>query len=253
MTVTDFKSKIKAYISPFEEYTLFFLKWIFFGVIIGAAGGIIGAAFSKSITFVTHIRTQNDWLIYLLPIGGAIIAGLYSIFKVKGIGTNEVFEGVRTEKKVPVLLAPAVFAGSVITHLLGGSAGREGAALQLGGSIASLMGKIFKLSEKSRHILIMCGMSAIFSAVFGTPLCAVVFAVEVVSIGYMYSSALFPCIVSSITACFISGLFGITPESFTVDFIPRFGILSLSQVLLIGIICAAVSTVFCKTMHISGR
>jgi len=253
VTVINFFEKTKSFLIPTKDYAIFFFKWLLLGIIMGVSGGAVGTFFSKSIAFVTQLRNQNGWLLYLLPLGGIIIAIIYHFFKIQDVGTNEVFEGVRTEKNVPILLAPAIFIGSVITHLLGGSAGREGAALQLGGSIASLLGKGFKLCEKSRHILIMCGMSAVFSAVFGTPICAAIFAVEVVSIGYMFSFALFPCLISSVTAYFLSASLGIIPEHFTVKFIPELSIISLGQVFLIGIACAIVSTVFCKAMHLSHK
>ena len=101
---------------------------------IGLIGGAVGTAFSKAIVFVTELRTANGWLILLLPLGGLLSVAIYKIFKVTGIGTNQVFESVRISEKVPYLLAPAIFIGASITHLFGGSVGREGAALQLGGS-----------------------------------------------------------------------------------------------------------------------
>ena len=111
---------------------------------------------------------------------------------------------VRSEKNVPLALAPLIFISTVITHLCGGSAGREGAALQLGGTIGSQIGGLFRLDEKNQHILIMCGMSAVFAALFGTPLTATFFAMEVISIGVIYYAGLVPCIISSLTAYGVS-------------------------------------------------
>ena len=123
-------------------------------------GGTVGALFSHLISYVTDVRMANDWLLYLLPLGGIVIALIYRILKVEHQGTNQVFEAVRSEKQVPFSLAPAITLGAGITHLLGGSAGKEGAALQLGGSIATIVGKAFRADEKDRHIITVSGMAA---------------------------------------------------------------------------------------------
>ena len=174
------KEMFQVAVKDMRSYAWTFVRWALMGAVVGLCGGVIGAVFSKCVAWATTAREANSWFLYLLPVGGLAIVALYRLCRVSGVGTNEVFHGVRTEKGVSVLLAPAIFIGTVITHLFGGSAGREGAALQLGGSVASLFGRAFRLSEKDRHILTMCGMSAVFAAVFGTPMGACVFAVEVV-------------------------------------------------------------------------
>ncbi len=236
-----------------REYFFTFAKWTFLGILTGLIGGAIGAAFSKAIHLVTELRAEHQWLIYLLPIGGLAIVSLYKLFHTLDVGTDEVFEGARTEKRVPLLLAPAVFLGSVITHLCGGSAGREGAALQLGGSVASALAKVFKLSESDRHIIIMCGMSGVFSAVFGTPLCAAIFAIEVISVGYFYSAAVFPCITASVSAYVLALKLGIKPESFKVMAVPELNIKTIGMVVIVAISGAIVSILFCKCMHLSAK
>lgn len=232
-----------------RTYVVAFLRWIVLGAVVGGCGGAIGAAFSKAVEIVTNIRGENGWLLYLLPVGGLVIVALYKLCRVAGVGTNEVFEGVRSAKGVSVLLAPAIFLGTVITHLLGGSAGREGAALQLGGSVATLFGKVFRLNEKDRHILTMCGMSAVFAAVFGTPMGACVFAVEVVCVGRIMSAALFPCMVSAVTGFGAAKLLGAHAEHFNVEQVPEFGVEALWQVLVVAIAGALVSMLFCWIMH----
>jgi len=245
-------SQLKS-VKTVGEYLFTFVKWTFLGILTGLIGGAIGTAFSKAIHYVTDIRTEHQWFIYLLPIGGLVIVMLYKLCRTLEIGTDEVFEGVRTEKKVPLLLAPAIFFGSVITHLCGGSAGREGAALQLGGSVASVLAKVFKLTDPDRHIIIMCGMSGVFSAVFGTPLCAAVFAIEVISVGYFYSAAVFPCIVASISAYVLALKLGIKPESFKVGAVPELNIKTICIVFVVAAAGAVVSILFCKCMHLSAK
>ena len=229
-------------------YVSAFVKWTFFSLIIGALGGGVGALFSHLISYVTQVRMANDWLLYLLPLGGVVIAFLYHILKVEHQGTNQVFEAVRSEKQVPFSLAPAITLGAGITHLLGGSAGKEGAALQLGGSIASVVGKAFKTDEKDRHILTVSGMAAVFAAVFGTPMGAAVFAVEVVSVGYVSLSALYPSFASALVAYLVAVKLGVHPERFNVGVIPEVSAEYLMKVLALAIVVALVSIVFCLAM-----
>lgn len=242
-------SKIKNRLNMPGQYLLSFVQWTLLGTLVGLIGGAIGSAFSHAISFACTLRAQEGWLLYFLPLGGIIIAGIYALCRVKGSNTNTVFETVRDEKEVPILLAPAVFVATVITQLFGGSAGREGAALQIGGSIATLLGKIIKIDEKKRHILIMCGMSALFSAMFGTPIGACIFAVEVSSVGRLYTAAMYPCIVSSVSAKMVATYLSVKPEQYHVGEIPPLGINTLLSTFAIGLAAAVVSIVFCIVMH----
>jgi H+/Cl- antiporter ClcA len=146
-------------------------------------------------------------------------------------------------------MAPLIFISTLITHLFGGSAGREGAALQMGGSIGNTLGKLFRFDEKDKHVMIMCGMSAAFSALFGTPMAAAIFSMEMISVGIMYYIALVPCVISSLVAHGIASYFGITNELFLIDEIPAFGILSSIKVSILAILCALVSILFCVVLH----
>ncbi len=244
MTKKDIQEKAKysAY------YISAFIKWTFFSLIMGAVGGGVGAVFSHMISYVTDVRMNTDWLLYLLPLGGVVIAGIYHILKTEHKGTNEVFEAVRSQEKVPFSLAPAITLGSAITHLLGGSAGKEGAALQLGGSIASVISRAFRCDDKDRHILTVSGMAAVFAAVFGTPMGAAVFAVEVVSVGYVSLSALYPSFASALVSYMVAVRLGIHPERFCVDIIPELSAESFIKVGAFAVVAAVVSIVFCVAM-----
>lgn len=244
MTKTDITQKAKhsaLYVSAFA-------KWTFFSLIVGCVGGGVGALFAHLISFVTDVRMNNEWLLYLLPLGGVAIALIYHLLKVEHQGTNQVFEAVRSEKKVPCRLAPAIAISAGITHLLGGSAGKEGAALQLGGSVATLIGRIFRCDDKDRHILTISGMAAVFAAVFGTPMGAAVFAVEVVSVGYVSLSALYPSFASALVAYLFAVRLGVHPERFNVDIIPEISAVYLGKVLVLAVVVAVVSIVFCLAM-----
>ena len=231
-----------------------FLKWIVIAVAAGAVIGVVGVAFHLSVEKATELRTEYPWLLWLLPIGGAAIVQLYKIAGMeKDKGTNYVLEAVRTNDQLNIKTAPLIFVSTVITHLFGGSSGREGAALQIGGSIASFIGSKIKLDEKDQRIITMCGMSAGFSALFGTPLAAVAFAMEVVSVGVMYYSAIVPCIIASLTGAYIASLFSVAPTAFTiVDSVPGLSVTFMVKVAVLGFLCALVSMLFClilKKVH----
>lgn len=243
------KNLFKENIKNSKVYTLALLRWVALSLIIGLVCGAIGALFYRGISFVTTLRLKYDWLLYLLPIGGLASVFIYKRLKVYDLGTGVVFDSVRSEKQLPILLAPAVFLGSLITHLFGGSAGREGAALQIGGSISSIISKAAKLSEKDRHILTMCGMGALFSAVFGTPAAAAVFAIEVVYIGKICSGAIFPVLLSSVCSYFVSVSLGTIPESFKIESFLKLTPENLVKVFVIAIICALVTIFFCSLLH----
>lgn len=243
----------KSVISTIKSYFLSFLKWLCLGVGTGILCGFVGALFAKSIKFVTELRQENLWLLLLLPIGGLASVAIYKIFKVGGVGTNQVFESVRNENDVSVLLAPAVFMCSVLTHLCGGSAGKEGAALQLGGSLTSFFGKLLRLDDNGKHILMISGMAGLFSAVFGTPIGAAVFALEVVSVGSLCSAAVFPSFVSSITAYFTAFYLNVKPERLTVHSEIALDVNTAWRVAVVAVVAALVSILFCYSLHLGEK
>lgn len=245
----DIKSVVKHDSKRTSQYILSFLKWVLIAAFTGAVGGGIGAAFRYAIDYVTDLRTDNPFLCYLLPLGGVIIALLYRVTKLSGhADTNLIINSVRTDDKIPILLAPVIFISTVLTHLFGGSAGREGAALQLGGCIGSFIGRAVRLDEKDMHIAVMCGMSGLFSALFGTPLTATLFAMEVISVGIIYYSAFVPCLVSSLSAFGVTYLLGLTPMHFLLDTIPALTLVNLLLTAVLGIGCALVSILFCLAL-----
>lgn len=250
MKVSDI---IKKKLLSANNYVKTFIRFAVIAGITGILGGIAGGAFCKVVELVTKTRIQNDWLIYFLPVAGIFIIFLYRKMNLKtDPGTNRIISSVRSDGEVPLSMAPLIFIGTAITHLFGGSAGREGAALQLGGSIGFAMGKLFRLDKKNMPLVVMCGMSAVFAALFGTPLTAVFFAMEVISVGVIYYSALVPCLISSYIAVFISSLYGNTPERFIVAAIPELNIKIIISVMALGALCAVLSIGFCSAMKYSG-
>ena len=241
--------------SSFHEKTdavkltaLTFVRWLFLAAITGAAGGLIGSLFHLSVGAVTLLRSAHKWLLYLLPAAGLLICCIYRLFRVRDKSTNTIIESIQSGEKVPFSLLPSIFFSTVITHLCGGSAGREGAALQIGGSLGNFAGRVFRLNERDVRIATLSGMSAVFSALFGTPITAAVFALEVISVGIIRFSAFVPCLTASIMALGVSRLFGIPGEHFEISQIPLQWDMFL-RVALLSVLCAILSILFCLAMH----
>lgn len=232
------------------ETVLGFVKWIILGGIMGVLLGLIGTGFYYCIESAARFRDDNKWIIWLLPIGGAAIVSFYSALGCRNDrGTNLVLLAVRDNEKMGLNHTLSIFVASVITHLFGGSSGREGAALQIGGSIGSQLGRTFRLDEDDKRILTMCGMSAAFSALFNTPIAAAFFAMEVISVGIFHYSAIVACVISAITANEISSHLGVTSLSAEVIF-PESNVGVYIKVLIFTILCALLSILFCVVMGI---
>ena len=226
------------------------LRWVFYSVLMGVLVGFIGIAFVYAIQWVTTFRTGHWWTVLTLPAGGLLIVWLYRISHDQNDkGTNMVLASLRAETELPMQMAPLIFISTVVTHFCGGSAGREGAALQLGGSVGSVLGRVFRLAERDKQVLMLCGMSAAFSAIFRTPIAAPVFAMEVVCVGAMRYAALVPCTIASLTASWLAGKCGIPLAKYTIGEIPAFQVVPSLKILLLGVCCAAVSILFCVLLH----
>lgn len=226
------------------------IKWVIFALITGLVVGSISTMFHFSISIATMVREKNPWIIFLLPIGGLIIVRCYRMVKdEKELSTNSVLSAIHSNEKLPLKMAPLIFISTVITHLFGGSAGREGAALQLGGSIGNGLGALFHFDDNDKHIMIMCGMSAAFSALFGTPMAAAIFSMEVISVGIMQYSALVPCVIASLSAFSVAQAFGVGQELFLVEWVPNFTFFSAAKVSILAVLCAVLSIAFCVLLH----
>ena len=244
----DMKKEAEREARTMWQFVRTFLKWLVIAGVTGGIGGLVGSAFHLSVNWAAAFRAAHPWLLWLLPVGGLLIAAIYRLTKMENKNTNAIIDAIHFGDKVPLLLVPAIYLSTVITHLFGGSAGREGAALQIGGSLGCYIGQLFHLDEKDMRIATLCGMSAVFSALFGTPLTATIFALEVISVGVFYYSALVPCIVASLAALAISNAFGIAPTQFTfaLTAVPK---LLLLRVAALAAVCSLMSILFCVTMH----
>ncbi len=228
----------------------YFAKWLVISLLIGTVGGIAGTCFSYSITWATDTRTAHGWLLFTLPFLGLVIVWLYGTFHEQGNrGTDMVLDSISSNAHVTTATGPLIFIATVLTHLGGGSSGREGAALQLGGSIGNGFGTLLRLDERDKKVAIMCGMSAVFAALFGTPVAAGLFPLEVVSIGVLYYAALVPCIFSAYIGSGISRWAGLPGESFPILDIPGISLETIAFIVLLGVLCAGVSVAFCILLH----
>lgn len=241
MDFERYKKTAKSY----AAYVLIFIKWLNIGLLLGILGGLVGTAFCYSIGFVTELREANTFLVWFLPLGGLVIVFLYKKCGLHPTDTNGVLLAVHTPSSISPSTGPLIFVGSTITHLFGGSAGREGAALQLGGVLGWHAAHLLRQPEKDTHVVVMTGMSAVFAALFGTPITAAIFAMEVASVGILHFSAIVPCLTASLVASHLALALGVTPESFPLATLTHVGTGNVAGTMLVAAVCAVLSMVFC--------
>jgi len=248
------KNKLRFQLNYSSLYVMWFVRWLVFGSITGVVCGLVGAAFHISIDWVTALRQSNDWLLFLLPFAGLLIVFAYHRAGLRhDPGTNLVLASIQSKQHIPIRMAPLIFLGTIVTHLCGGSSGREGAALQIGGSIGEAMGRLFRLQGTDINIIVICGMSAVFAALFGTPIAATIFSMEVISVGVIHYSAFVPCIVSASIAYGITQKCGINGIAYPLIQAPDLSVLLFIKVILLAMLCGVVSMLFCIILHQSGH
>lgn len=233
-----------------RSYAAAFVKWGLLGLLVGILGGCLGVLFHYTLGALTQFRGAHPWILFLLPVGGLLTVGLYRRLKLSGNkGTNEIIEATLDGHYVSPAVTPAIFLATCLTHFFGGSAGREGAALQLGGSLASLVAQVFHIRRYERKILVMAGMSAVFTGLFGTPLTAMMFCMEFESVGTFFSPALFPCFVSSMAAGYVSRLLGVYPEAVDLTVLYTFTPYNGGRYLLLALGISLLSIFMCWFIH----
>ena len=228
-----------------------FIKWFLLSVLSGIIVGIVISFFLKSLQLATSIRKANPIIIALLPFGGALVSYLYLKYgKDSSKGNNLIIERInKGEADIPFRMAPLVFFGTFITHLFGGSAGREGTGVQIGASITSKLSKLLNLNKKDTTIIIISGVSSGFGVVFGTPIAGTIFGLEVSTIGKMRYEAIIPCLISSYIGNFIARLLKVQHTHYPMEVVSSSDYTIFYKVILCSILFGIVSKLFSELTH----
>lgn len=226
----------------------YMLKWPTIVLIVGLGAGTLSALFLTTLNLVTGFRDQHSWIIYMLPVAGLCIGFLYN-YKGKNIerGNNLIFDTVHGQGTlIPFKMVPLIFLGTIVTHLFGGSAGREGTALQMSGATADQLHKPFKLNAGDRSILLIAGVSAGFASVFGTPWAGIVFGIEVLLIAKTPVKAIFPSAAAALLGTYVTSLWGVRHTHYHIDVILPFSFNGFMYSLMAGIAFGMAAVLFVK-------
>jgi len=237
-----------------KQLLLEILKWVFICALIGIFSGSASAFFLVSLEWVTQFRIQHDWIIWLLPFGGFLVGLTYyywgeSVLKGNNLLLEEYQEPKRT---IPFKMAPLVLLGTLLTHLFGGSAGREGTAVQMGGAIADQFTNIFKLDNSERKILIILGISAGFASVFGTPLAGAIFALEVLYFSKINFKSIALSFLVAYAAYFTVEFWEIKHTHYSIPVLPEISFNTLFYTILVGLLSGFAALLFSRSTHFWG-
>lgn len=226
-------------------------KWVLLSGLVAILAGTASAFFLFSLEWATAYRLAHPWLIWLLPLAGFAVGAAYLwLGSEVEAGNNLLIDEIHDPRKViPLRMAPLVLAGTVITHLFGGSAGREGTAVQMGGALADQLNHLLPLKPEDRRILLMSGISAGFASVFGTPLAGAIFGLEVLAIGRLRYDAILPCMVAAIVADQVGLIWGVHHTHYAIPFIPKLTSWGLIASILAGVAFGLTGKLFADTTH----
>ncbi|MCM3443219.1 voltage-gated chloride channel family protein [Metabacillus halosaccharovorans] len=234
-------------------YLFFYLiKWTVLAGLVGLLAGSASALFLVSLEWAAETRETYSWFLFLLPFGGMLVSFLYWKYGLNSAkGNNLLIEQAHGAKEsIPFRMAPLVLFGTIVTHLFGGSAGREGTAVQMGGAFSELIGKLFKLDEIDRKIIIICGISSGFGSVFGTPLAGTVFGLEVLALGLIRHEAIFPAFIAAFVGDIVTTtVWGVGHHHYEIGTIPSLSALLLLKILFAAILFGLTSTLFSELTH----
>ncbi len=229
------------------------LKWIVLGGAVGLLTGSASAFFLASLDQVTELRIGHPWLLFLLPAGGALVSWLYLKYgRDSGRGNNLILDRIHDNgpDPIPLRMAPLVLFGTLLSHLLGASVGREGTAVQMGGSLAEAVGRLFRVGSADRTLLLICGISGGFGSIFGTPLAGTLFGLEVLAIGLIRHEALVPAFVASFTGHLVTvSLWGIAHPHYSLGAVPDLSASVLLKVVAASIVFGLIGRAFGEVTH----
>ncbi len=229
-----------------------FVKWVLLSALSGVLSGIAAAIFLILLDMATKTREAHLTIIWSLPIAGFLIGWVYYRFgKDIAAGNNLILEEIHDPKKtVPIIMAPFILVGTVLTHLFGGSAGREGTAVQMGASLSDQINKFFKISAEERKILLVTGAGAGFGAAIGAPWAGVLFGMEVIQIGHLRPFAVVESIVASFCGYYTAVLLRAPHSVYPVPYIEKFHVSTILWVALAGVVFGIVARLFSKFTHL---
>jgi len=226
-------------------------KWSVIATLVAALAGSASALFLVTLDLATDWREGHGWIIWLLPVAGFMVGWVYlHVGRSVEAGNNLLIDEIHDPQNVvPLRLAPLIFISTVVSHLFGASVGREGTAVQMGGGLADQLTHIFRLRREDRSILLMAGISAGFASVFGTPLAGAIFGLEVLVVGRMRYSAIFPCMLSAIVADQITMAWGVHHTHYAIGVLPAVGVWTLLAVIGAGMVFGLAGRLFATATH----
>lgn len=248
--------KKQNFVTRQEQFPLFpyLFKWLFLSALSGACIGSASALLLVSLEWATQYREHHLWIIALLPVAGLLIGLMYHYLAgTAARGNNFLIEEIRSPHDIiPFRMAPLVYIGTVLTHLFGGSAGREGTGVQMGGAIADRFSKLFRLPRRDHRVMVAIGISAGFASVFGTPLAGAVFGLEVIVVGRMRYEAILPVFLSAAFAQLTCHAWGVEHTLYPAPLVPALGVTSILWVALSGILFGIVAMIFSRSIGFWG-
>jgi H+/Cl- antiporter ClcA len=227
------------------------LRWIPVAGLAGVMGGTASALLLVSLTWATDFREGHKWILWLLAPAGLFVGYLYKFFgSTVEAGNNMILEEVHDPRAViPIRMTPLILLGTILTHLFGGSAGREGTAIQTGASLADQLTRPFRMVDSDRRILLMAGISAGFGSVFGTPLAGAIFGIEVLAIGKLSYDAIGPCFIAAFVGDLVTHRWGVHHTIYRVTEVPAVDIKGILSAMVAGAAFGLVGMAFAKATH----
>ncbi|MEO6939901.1 MAG: chloride channel protein [Candidatus Kapaibacterium sp.] len=242
---------MKIAVTEYKQSVQFASRWLLLGSFVGVLAGIAVAFFVRALTYISDLRAQHLWIIAFLPIGGILSAWIYKTF---GEGTEEgnnliIDEVLEFRGRIRLRMAPIILVATLITHLFGGSAGREGTAVQMAGAIAGKVASYLRLAQRDARMLIMAGIAGGFSAVFGTPVAGAIFGMEVIARGEIQLVSAVACVAAALAANLFTSWVAPVHENYHVVAFTGMSLIMVGKLLLAAIPFALASTLFSELTH----